>query len=147
MNSKRKIEQFDDYNYFIDRSCDDLEVNLPEVIENINLFKKILNTEDISFEQLAYMVLYDIGVFEVNKEKQEDLRSLAMILHNKYPKLADDEFLIAEKLSSFVPEIFEESYCVTKNKKSAKAKKLALGLIREEQKSIEEEAIKKFYEE
>ena len=134
MSSKKSLEQFDN-NYFIEHSCDDIEVNLPEVIENINLYNSILETETISFEQLAYMVLYDTSVFEVNSEKREDLKNVAILFNNKFPNIYKDEFLMQSNLPSFLTD------CITKSQKSAKAKKLALGLIRENQKYLEEKGM------
>lgn len=140
-----------EFNY-IESSCDDIEVNLIEVVESINEFKKILESGEISFEQLKEIIDYDINLYSINENLIEDYNASLehlVSLSKKYPTVVTNS-KIKETMDiklSLLHQSFDENYSYTKSRKSAKSKKLALNLIKVEQKIKEEEAIKKFYEE
>lgn len=120
------------------------------IIMSIEEYKTMLEN-GISFEQIEEMVNYDIALFIKKKKFQkkfDDLYDHVSFFHRKYPQkvtgVMDNDMLKDENYSLF--NIYRDNQTVVRTVNSAKAKKIALGLLKRKQELIEEEAmVKCFY--
>lgn len=122
---------------------------IDDIIISIEEYKTMLE-DGISFEQIEEMVNYDISLFIKKKKSQkkfDDLYDHVSFFHRKYPqKVAEfmnNDMLKNEYYSLF--NVYKDNQTVVRTTNSAKAKKIALGLLKRKQMLIEEETMVKCF--